>query len=351
VADLFRQSLPDLEFKAIQTPMDVALVIRREDFTRVMEAAKSDERLAFDFLRCLSGVDLYTGLEAVYHLYSYRLGHSVAIKVRFPYEDPHLSTVTHLWQTADWHERETRELMGIEFDGHPDLRPLLTEEGLDYFVLRKDHPLAEIEESQEEYLKGVEELKAQMAVGAPEAAPVDERAAKIALAQKKSGVIKKAREEARAKGLSREDEKAAVQAALKRLEEEQAAAAAAPAAAPKPVDQRAAKIALAQKKSGVIKKAREEARAKGLSREDEKAAVQAALKRLEEEQAAATAAALAPPPPAADSRASKIALAQKKAGVIKKAREEARAKGLSREDEKAAVKAALDALARQQEGG
>ena len=93
--------------------------------------------------------------------------------------------------------------------------------------------------------------------------------------------MKKAREEARAKGLSPEDEKAFVQEALKAVEAEAASppAAEAPTA---PADERAARIALAQKKAEVMKKAREEARAKGLSPEDEKAFVQEALKALEE---------------------------------------------------------------------
>jgi len=293
IADTFREVLPHIEIQAAQTAIDVALTVRREDLPRVMQTAKEDERLGFDFLRSLSGVDHMTELEAVYHLYSYRLGHSVAIKVRCPYNDAHVPTVSHLWQTANWHEREAHELFGIVFDGHPDLRPLLTEEGLGYYILRKSHPLADIEEWQEDYLLAMEQARAQMATGAAPgeaaaAAPMDERAAKVALAQKKAAVIKQVREEARAKGLSAEDERATVQAALKRFEEEQATAAAAPAApaaAPaKPVDERAAKIALAQKKAALIKKTREEARAKGLSSEEERLAVAEALKALAEQE-------------------------------------------------------------------
>lgn len=288
MARLFQEVLPGVEFEIGQSPIDEVLTIRRDDFVRVMEAAKTDERLAFDFLRCLSGVDWLTELETVYHFYSFRHHHSVALKVRCPYEDPHVPTVSHLWQTANWHERETHELYGIVFDGHADLRPLLTEEGLGYFIMRKSHPLAEIEEWQEDYLKTIDEAKTQMAAASGEAPPVDERAAKILLAQKKAAVIKQVRDEARAKGLSPEDEKATVQAALKKFDEDQeAAAAAAPvaAAAPgAPVDSRAAKIALAQKKAALITKTREAARAQGLSPEDERQAVAEALKAFAEGQ-------------------------------------------------------------------
>ncbi|MBI1886085.1 MAG: hypothetical protein HYS09_07235, partial [Chloroflexi bacterium] len=97
-------------------------------------------------------------------------------------------------------------------------------------------------------------------------------------------VIKKAREEARAGGLSGEEERKAVQEALKAFEGAATPAAPAPApAAAKPAEDRAAKIALAQKKAEAIKKARDEARAQGLSPEDERKSVQEALRRVAEE--------------------------------------------------------------------
>ena len=117
-------------------------------------------------------------------------------------------------------------MFGIVFDGHPDLRPLLTEEGLGYYILRKSHPLADIEDWQEDSLLAMEQARAQMAAaaapgGAAPAAPLDERAAKIALAQKKAVVIKKAREEARARGMSGEEERRFVAEALKKFSAEQ----------------------------------------------------------------------------------------------------------------------------------
>ncbi len=284
VADLFREALPGVQMTAEQTAIDVAITVRREDLLQVMQTAKEDERLAFDFLRSLSGVDHLDELEVVYHLYSYKLGHAAAIKARCPPDDPHMPTVSHLWQTANWHEREAAELFGFVFDGHPDLRPLLTEEGLGYYIMRKTHPLAEIEEWQEDYLKAAEEAVAQAAAEA--GVPMDERARKIEMAQKKAVVIKKARDEARAKGLSGDEEKAAVKAALKAFEEQEAAKAEPkPAEAPaKPADDRAAKIALAQKKAALIKKTRDEARARGASQEEERQAVTDALKALAAEE-------------------------------------------------------------------
>jgi len=153
VADLFRQALPDVEFTATQGALDVILMVRREDLPRVMKAAKEDPRLAFDYLRCLCGVDqMERGLEVVYHLYSFKHRHNVTIKTLLPLEDPRVPSVTSLWRAADWHERETAEMFGIVFEGHPNLAPLLLEEGLGYYPLRKEHPLAEIEEHQSIFL-------------------------------------------------------------------------------------------------------------------------------------------------------------------------------------------------------
>ena len=215
VADKFKEALPDVEFVATQGVLDVVLTVPRQDIPRVMRAAKDDPRLAFDYLRCLSGIDqMEQGLEVVYNLYSFQHAHNVTIKTILAADDPQVETVTTVWNGALWHEREAHEMFGIVFQGHPDLRPLLLEEDLGYHPLLKAHPLAEIEESQEDFLRAEAP-----AAAAGAAAPVDERAAKIALAQKKAEVLKKAREEARAKGLSPEDEKAYVQEALKSPEE------------------------------------------------------------------------------------------------------------------------------------
>jgi NADH-quinone oxidoreductase subunit C len=154
VADLFKAALPGVEMQAIQGAMDVLLVVDRKDVHRVLETAKHDETLAFDFLRNLSGVDYEAdGLEVVYHLFSYKHRHNVTIKVSVPTADPVIQSTTDLWRAADWHERECRDMFGIVFEGHPNLVPiLLPEDMLDHFPLRKDVPLAPLEEWQGEQL-------------------------------------------------------------------------------------------------------------------------------------------------------------------------------------------------------
>jgi NADH-quinone oxidoreductase subunit C len=154
VADLFRKALPGVEMQAIQGALDVLLVVDRKDAFKVLEVGKNDEALAFDFLRNLSGVDFEAdGFEVVYHLYSYKHRHNVTVRAKLPRDDATIRSATTLWEAADWHERECRDMFGIVFEGHPNLVPLLLpEDMLDHFPLRKDVPLAPLEEWQGELL-------------------------------------------------------------------------------------------------------------------------------------------------------------------------------------------------------
>ena len=148
VADLFKTALSGVSLDAVQGALDVLITVDRGDVHKVLETAKNDTTLAFDFLRNLSGVDYEAdGLEVVYHLYSFTHKHNVTIKARVPTDDATIQSVSDLWEAADWHEREARDMFGIIFEGHPNLVPiLLPEDMLDHFPLRKDVPLAPLEE-------------------------------------------------------------------------------------------------------------------------------------------------------------------------------------------------------------
>ena len=150
IADLLAEALPNVKLEAYQGMTDVIVEVERDDILNVMSVAKDDPRLDLKFLRCLFGVDLEEeGLEVVYQLLSLEKGHDVVIKTRLPSDDAHVASVTSVWKAANWHERETRDMFGITFDDHPHLVPLLLPEDMtDHFPLRKDNPLAEIEEWQ-----------------------------------------------------------------------------------------------------------------------------------------------------------------------------------------------------------
>ena len=101
--------------------------------------------LGFDFLIDLSSVDNYGDdprWTVVYELSGLGHGQHLRLKTSVSEERSELPTVSQVWRTADWHEREAYDMMGIQFSGHPDLRRILMWEGYPYYPLRKDFPLA-----------------------------------------------------------------------------------------------------------------------------------------------------------------------------------------------------------------
>ena len=116
------------------------------DCERIAEVcAYSKASLGFDYLVDISSVDNYgedPRFAVVYELYGYDHRCHLRLKTFVSEEKGELPTVTTVWRTADWHEREIFDMMGIRFRGHPDLRRILMWEGYPYFPLRKDFPLA-----------------------------------------------------------------------------------------------------------------------------------------------------------------------------------------------------------------
>jgi NADH-quinone oxidoreductase subunit C len=106
----------------------------------VCRFAKTDPALAFDCLSNLSGVDYPKRgvIQVVYHLYSYRHRHLAVLKVDAPRDAPAVPTVSGVWSAAEWQEREIFDLLGVVFEGHPDLRRLLMPEDWPGHPLRKD---------------------------------------------------------------------------------------------------------------------------------------------------------------------------------------------------------------------
>ena len=125
----------------------------RGEFTMVLNDAEriadicafAKDSLAFDYLVDITSIDNYgedPRWTIVYHLYGYGNHAHLRLKTHISEEKSELPTVTNVWRTADWHEREIYDMMGVRFRGHPDLRRILMWEGYPYFPLRKDFPLA-----------------------------------------------------------------------------------------------------------------------------------------------------------------------------------------------------------------
>jgi NADH-quinone oxidoreductase subunit C len=114
-----------------------------EQITAVCDFAKG--QLGFDYLVDISSLDNYGDdprWTVVYHLRGLKSGNELRIETSVSEEKPELPSVLPVWRTANWHEREIYDMMGIRFRGHPDLRRILMWEGYPYFPLRKDFPLA-----------------------------------------------------------------------------------------------------------------------------------------------------------------------------------------------------------------
>ena len=119
--------------------------LKVSDAERIVEVcAFAKKKLGFDYLVDVSSVDNYSEdprWTVVYHLYGLEHHCYLRLSTSVSEEKSELPTVTTVWRTADWHEREAYDMMGIRFCGHPDLRRIIMWEGYPYFPLRKDFPL------------------------------------------------------------------------------------------------------------------------------------------------------------------------------------------------------------------
>jgi NADH:ubiquinone oxidoreductase subunit C len=108
------------------------------DMHSLAEKLKADPETGFDFLSCLSGVDYGAELGVVYHLRSTSSGNTIVLRTRISdRNDPVADSVADIWKTAEYHEREVFDLLGIKFRNHPDLRRFLLPSSAGY-PLRKD---------------------------------------------------------------------------------------------------------------------------------------------------------------------------------------------------------------------
>ena len=100
---------------------------------------RTDPGLEMDYLFCVTGVDWKTHFTMVYHLSSTVYRHTLVVKVRLDRSEPEIATVSDIWRTAEFHEREAYDLFGILFTEHPDLRRLFLTDDWKGWPLRKDY--------------------------------------------------------------------------------------------------------------------------------------------------------------------------------------------------------------------
>jgi NADH-quinone oxidoreductase subunit C len=122
---------------------ELSVSVPREQLRRVADFLRSDPQLAFDFLSDVTATDHFPGeprFAVVYHLLSLKHRHTLQLKTWTSGTNPVVETVTAVWPTANWHEREVFDLFGIRFEGHPDLTRILLPADWEGHPLRKDYP-------------------------------------------------------------------------------------------------------------------------------------------------------------------------------------------------------------------
>ena len=116
----------------------ITAFVDASNWKTIAQQLRSDEGFKFDYLFCVTCVDWKTHLTMVYHLTSTIYRHSLVIKAKLDRNDPEIETVSDIWRTAEFHEREAYDLFGVKFLHHPDLRRLLLTDDFDGYPLRKD---------------------------------------------------------------------------------------------------------------------------------------------------------------------------------------------------------------------
>jgi len=119
------------------------VIVKPSDLTALCFFLRDDDAFKFNFMADICGVDFYPDLpryQLVYHLYSISLGWRLRIKCRLD-DPPKAPTITPIWTTANWHEREAYDMFGIVFEDHPDLRRIYMWQDFEGWPMRKDFPL------------------------------------------------------------------------------------------------------------------------------------------------------------------------------------------------------------------
>jgi NADH-quinone oxidoreductase subunit C len=138
ISEKFPEAILGEDLKA--TPH--ALMIDKKSIHMVCELLHTHEQLYFDMLSCLSGLDNgpESGtMEVIYNLYSIPFNLQLMLKVELDRNQPEIDSVTSIWRTANWHEREAFDMLGIKFINHPDLRRILMPLDWEGFPIQKDY--------------------------------------------------------------------------------------------------------------------------------------------------------------------------------------------------------------------
>lgn len=159
IAEKIKERFPDEVVDITQFMDQVSVTVKREKIVDICRYLHGDPHIYMNYLSDLCGGDYPDRkfrFEIVYNLYSIKHRHRIRLKALVPESNQSIDSVVCVWAGANWHERETYDMYGIVFKGHPDLRRILLPEDWEGFPLRKDYPLKGFESW--EY-KGYEDVK------------------------------------------------------------------------------------------------------------------------------------------------------------------------------------------------
>ena len=144
IYDILKTKFGDAVTEMKQNVIQPWITIVPEKMKEICLFLRDENAMQFDYLPCLSGVDYNNGkLGIVYHLSSMVHKHKIVLKTFCSKDNPHIQSISDVWGTANWHEREAFDLFGIIIDGHPDLRRILLPDDWEGNPLRKDYKVQE----------------------------------------------------------------------------------------------------------------------------------------------------------------------------------------------------------------
>lgn len=143
IIEQIKKSLPGSIAEQIEYRNELQVYVKKEFFTELMQLLRKDKTLSYDLLLDVAGIDRLPDeprFELVYVLFSLEYNRRLIVKLKVDVSDT-VPSVTGIWKSANWPEREVFDLLGIKFSGHPDLRRILTWDNFEGHPLRKDFPL------------------------------------------------------------------------------------------------------------------------------------------------------------------------------------------------------------------
>ena len=137
-------SLPNIQVETSEFKDELTLQVQKKDVIDVCKVLKNDNELKFILCEDVTAIDWSrrkNRFTVVYHLFSLKNKFRLVVKADVDESDCNIDTVSSVWRSANWHERETYDMYGIHFNNHPDLRRMYMPEEFEYHPLRKDFPV------------------------------------------------------------------------------------------------------------------------------------------------------------------------------------------------------------------